>query len=140
MLKAESQLAINETQSEYYAVVKKYNEDLEAKLKKSFNQIMPSERYHIKIISDVSYDVTLDKYNANKLILFANFKNASTEELQNFRIMYKKIINFNHKRGDEIYFYNLPVQTFDKIVELRRLIRQEEVGAQKNQTIHLQNF
>lgn len=115
-LEAKEEVALDVTQAEYYDVVQRFTNDLTEKIKQRFSKEIAPERFRVKLIADVKYDVTLDAYSPKKLFFFARFLSADTDQLQAVRIAYKKISGFKVARGDQIYFYNLEPEEY-KIIE-----------------------
>lgn len=69
----------------------------------------------IKLLSNVSHDVTLDTINVEKQYFFARFNDLDTNTIQSVRILYKRAANFSVPRGDKIFFYNLSKEEFNVI-------------------------
>ena len=112
-LKGYLEMKVDETDVEYYSVIKEYNNQLSEDLWEIFDAMDVSRNsLRFKIISDVVYDVTLETHSVKKQYFYARFRDLKKEQLLDARILYKKAGGFDLARGDKIYFYNLPTQEF----------------------------
>jgi len=125
-LQAQLEMNIDETEAEYYDVVRKFTLGLDKKLKEEFSKVINGANFDIRILADVKYDVTTDSYSPKKLFFYARFNNASTDQLQKVRIIYKKLSGFKVSRGDKIYFYNLKPEEFKLVRELTFIMTTKE--------------
>lgn len=125
-LKGQLDLKVDETDAEYYSVIREYNNKLSDELWEALDAPgIDRNSLSFKILSDVVYDVTLEIYKVKKQYFYARFRNLDKEKLQDARIIYKKVGSFDLSRGDKIYFYNLSDGEFkliNKMVGMRKKI------------------
>ncbi len=125
-LQAQLEMNIDETEAEYYDVVRRFTLELDRKLKEEFSKVINRANFDIRILANVKYDVTTDSYSPKKLFFYARFNSASTDQLQKVRIIYKKLSGFKVSRGDKIYFYNLKPEEFKLVRELTFIMTTKE--------------
>jgi len=137
-LKGRLDLNVDETDVEYYSVIREYNNKLEEDLWVAFDVAdINRSNLRFKIISDVTYDVTLQTNIVKKQYLYARFKDLGKKRIQGARFIYKKIGDFNQARGDKIYFYNLPKEEFILINKMVSFTRKHSAG---DKIIYLDEF
>lgn len=125
-LRGQLDLKVDETDAEYFSVIREYNNKVSEGLWDAFDAPgIDKDSLSFKILSDVVYDVTLEVYHVKKQYFYARFRNLDKEKIQDARIIYKKVGGFDLSRGDKIYFYNLSDGEFkliNKMVGLKKRI------------------
>lgn len=81
----------------------------------------------MKIVSNVTFDVTTAKVNVQKQYFYARFNEVGIKKIQEVRKIFKKVAKFDLTRGDKIYFYNLQKNEF-RLVENIVKVLMEHTG------------